>query len=189
MDANRFATCSLHNPRMMRILAAAIDAVEPSKLVLDYLQKADLPKHNRVFLLGIGKASEAMTQAAAEFFDDFMEGLVVTKRASSPTLRLRSGQARSRITVIEGGHPVPDERSLAAGQASLDFASKLNEDDALICLISGGGSALVTGPREGITLADIQSQTSSLLASGATIHEINNLRRQLDRIKGGGLAR
>ncbi|MGA7193463.1 MAG: DUF4147 domain-containing protein [Anaerolineales bacterium] len=181
MDAHRFVTQSLYEPRVMRILAAAIDAVEPGKLVKDYLQKADLPKHERLFLLGIGKASEAMTIAASEFFNNFTDALIITKHASSPS--------RQRVTVIESGHPIPDERSVIAGQAALDFVSNLKENDLLICLISGGGSALVTAPRQGITLADIRSQTSNLLASGATINEINTLRQQLDRIKGGGLAR
>ena len=89
----------------MRILAAAIDAVEPGKLVKDYLQKADLPKHERLFLLGIGKASEAMTIAASEFLNNFTDALIITKHASSPT--------RQRMTVIESGHPIPDERSVA----------------------------------------------------------------------------
>ncbi len=181
MDANRLLTRSLQDPRITRILAAALDAVEPSKLVRSYLQKADLPKHNRVFLLGIGKAAEPMTLAAADILNHFTNALIITKHAS--------GQTRERITVMEGGHPIPDERSLAAGQAVLDFVSKLDENDLLICSISGGGSALVTAPKEGITLAKIQAQTSKLLASGATINEINSLRRKLDRVKGGGLAR
>ena len=181
MDANRFVTQSLHEPRLTRILAAAIDAVEPAKLVREHLQHADLPRYDRVFLLGIGKASEAMTRAAAEFFNNFTDALIITKHASSST--------HNRITVMESGHPIPDERSLAAGQAALDFVSNLKENDLLVCLISGGGSALVTAPREGITLANIQSQTSNLLASGATINEINALRRLMDCIKGGGLAR
>jgi glycerate 2-kinase len=181
MDVNRFITHSLHDSRIARILAAAIDAVEPGKLVRGYLQKADLPKHDRVFLLGIGKASESMTRVASEFFNDFTDALVITKHVSSST--------RERITVMESGHPIPDQRSLAAGQAILDFVSNLKENDLLVCLISGGGSALVTAPREGITLEEIQSKTLSLLASGATIHEINVLRQQMDRLKGGGLAR
>jgi glycerate 2-kinase len=181
MDANRFLTHSLHDPRVARILAAAIEAVEPGKLVQEYLHKTDFPKYERIFLLGIGKASEAMTQAAADFFNNFADALIITKHASSAT--------RERTTVIESGHPIPDERSLAAGKAALDFVSNLNENDLLVCLISGGGSALVAVPREGTTLEEIQSKTSSLLASGATIHEINALRRQVDRIKGGGLAR
>ncbi len=122
-----------------------------------------------------------MTQAAAKFFNNFANALAITKRAFSSTWE--------RITVIESGHPIPDGRSLAAGEAALDFVSDLKENDLLVCLISGGGSALVTAPREGITLKDIQSKTSALLASGATINEVNAIRRQMDRIKGGGLAR
>ncbi len=181
MDPNRFLTHSLQNPRITRILAAALDAVEPGKIVRDYLKHTDLPKHNRVFLLGIGKAAEPMTFAAADVLTHFAEALIITKYASS--------SPRERVAVIEGGHPIPDERSLAAGQATLDFVSQLTEDDLLICLVSGGGSALATAPREGISLEQIRLKTASLLASGATIHEINKLRRQLDRIKGGGLAR
>ncbi len=181
MDAKRFLTHSLQDPHIAHILAAAINAVDPAKLVRDYLQRTDLPKHDRVFLLGIGKAAEPMTFAAADILPHFTRALVVTKHASSRT--------HEQIAVMEGGHPIPDERSLAAGQATLDFVSKLNENDSLICLISGGGSALVTAPREGITLEEIRSKTTSLLASGATIHEINKLRQQLDRIKGGGLTR
>jgi hydroxypyruvate reductase len=89
--------------------------------------------------------------------------------------------------VIEGGHPVPDARSLEAGERVLKFVSSLKKEDILVCLISGGGSALVTAPR--VPLEDLQTLTSLLLASGARIDEINTLRRQLDRIKGGGLAR
>ena len=181
MDANRFITHSLRDPRITHILAKAIDSVEPAKAVWEYLQKMDLPKHDRVFLLGIGKASESMTQAAAKFFNNFTDALIITKHASS--------LIRERITVVESGHPIPDERSLAAGQAALDFVSNLKENDLLVCLISGGGSALVTAPHEGITLKEIQSKTSSLLASGATINGMNAIRRQMDRIKGGGLAR
>jgi len=189
MDANRFQTHTLQDQRILRILSAALDAVEPGKIVRTFLAYAKLPPHKRIFLLGIGKASEAMTLAASDVLTDFSEALIVTKHASSPTLRPGSGQARKRMTVIEAGHPIPDSRSLAAGQAALKFVSQLHEDDLLICLISGAGSALVTAPKEGITLEDIQSRTSELLASGATIHEINKLRRQLDHIKGGGLAR
>jgi glycerate 2-kinase len=97
--------------------------------------------------------------------------------------------SRNLYTVIEGGHPIPDARSLHAGERVLEFVSSLHEDDTLVCLISGGGSALVTAPYEGISLEDMQLLTSLLLSSGARIDEINILRRQLDRIKGGGLAR
>jgi hydroxypyruvate reductase len=183
MDAERFTTYSLTDQRVARILAAALEAVEPGRLVREHLQRIKLPNYQRVYLLGIGKAAEAMTQAASKFFADFNAGLVITKHVRG----LCSGQPA--IIVMEGGHPVPDKRSLRAGQAALDFVSQLNEDDLLICLISGGGSALVTSPKEGISLAEIRAQTAKLLANGATIHEINKMRRQMDRIKGGGLAR
>lgn len=165
----------------MGILAAALEAVEPGKIVRDFLTTAALPPHKRIYLLGIGKAAEPMTLAAAGILTHFTDALIITKHASPGT--------SERAAVIESGHPVPDARSLAAGRAALEFVSRLNEDDLLICLISGGGSALVAAPRDGVALEDIQSATSSLLASGATIHEINIIRRQLDRIKGGGLAR
>ena len=181
MNADRFRTHTLRDERILRVLASAIQAVEPGKLTRHHLQRTPLPPHRRLFLLGVGKAAEAMTFAASQFLDRVTDSLVITKHASRGT----SGLPR----VIESGHPVPDERSLAAGRAALEFASKLNEDDLLLCLISGGGSALMTYPRPGISLDEMQQLTSSLLASGAAIHEINAIRRQLDQIKGGGLAR
>ena len=105
--------------------------------------------------------------------------LIITKHASSANLQ--------SATIIESGHPVPDSRSLAAGQAALDFVSDLQKDDLLVCLISGGGSALMTAPL--VPLEDLQTLTSALLACGARIDEINTLRRHLDRVKGGGLAK
>ena len=88
---------------------------------------------------------------------------------------------------MEASYPVPDERSLAAGSAVLEFVSSLKPDDLLICLISGGGSALASAPYPGVSLGDLQRLTSSLLACGASITEINLIRRRLDRLKGGGL--
>jgi len=181
MDANRFRTHTLQDPRILQILAAALDAVEPQKIVHDFLLDRKLPDHKRLFLLGIGKAAEPMTLSAADVLTHFTDALIITKYASDRT--------HDRLTIMEAGHPIPDSHSLAAGQAALKFVSRLNEDDLLICLISGGGSALVTAPRDGTSLEDIQSATLSLLASGAMINEINLRRRQLDRIKGGGLAR
>jgi glycerate 2-kinase len=174
MEANRLATHSLTDPRIQRILSSAIDAVDPYKAVQNYLPKLE----GRVFGLGIGKAALPMMDALAERIP-LSGGLAVTKYAAGPS--------RSLYSVIEGGHPVPDARSLYAGERVLEFVSALNEDDRLVCLISGGGSALVTAPY--IPLEDLQTLTSLLLSSGARIDEINTLRRQLDRIKGGGLAR
>jgi len=174
MDINRFATHSLQDARLLRILSAALEAVDPFKAVQKYLPQIE----GRVFGLGIGKAAIPMMDALAERIP-LSGGLAVTKFAS----RLH----RKLYTVMEGGHPIPDGRSLAAGERALEFVSALNEDDTLVCLISGGGSALVTAPY--VPLEDLQTLTSLLLSSGARIDEINILRRQLDRIKGGGLAR
>jgi hydroxypyruvate reductase len=174
MDMNGFATHSLNDPGMMRILSAALEAVDPYKVVQRYLPALE----GRVFGLGIGKAAIPMMDALAGR-TPLAGGLAVTK--------FRSRLSRESFAVIEGGHPVPDARSLQAGERVLEFVSPLAETDTLVCLISGGGSALVTAPY--VPLEDLQTLTSLLLSSGARIDEINILRRQLDRIKGGGLAR
>ncbi len=174
MDTKRFATHSLKDPRILRILCAALDAVDPYDAVQKYLPALE----GHVFGLGIGKAALPMMDALAERIR-ISGGLAITKFASN--------LSRESFTVIEGGHPIPDARSLHAGERALDFVSSLHEDDILVCLISGGGSALVTAPY--VPLEDLQTLTSLLLSSGARIDEINILRRQLDRVKGGGLAR
>ena len=193
VDVNRFATHSLKDPRVLRILSAALEAVDPFEAVHNHLPNID----GRVYGLGIGKAAIPMMDALAARLP-LSGGLAVTKFASglSPHLHLRQVQvstslrtSRKLYTVIEGGHPIPDMRSLNAGQRVLEFVSSLQEHDTLVCLISGGGSALVTAPYEGISLEDMQSLTALLLSSGARIDEINTLRRHLDRVKGGGLAR
>ena len=176
MDANRFATNSLKDARVQRILSAALKEVDPFDAVQKHLPNLD----GRVFGLGIGKAAIPMMDALAQR-TLLSGGLAVTKFA--PLL------SRKLYPVIESGHPVPDARSLHAGERVLEFVSSLREDDTLVCLISGGGSALMTLPYEGITLDDIQSLTRALLACGARIDEINTIRRHLDRVKGGGLAR
>ena len=172
MGTSRFETYSLKDPRVMRILSAALEAVDPFKAVQNHLPVLE----GRVFGLGIGKAAVPMMDALVEKIP-LAVGLAVTKFAS--------GVDRDTYTVMEGGHPVPDARSLEAGERVLEFVSVLNENDTLVCLISGGGSALVTAPY--VPLEDLQTLTSLLLSSGARIEEINTLRRRLDRIKGGGL--
>lgn len=176
VDINRFATHSLKDPRVLRILSSALKAVDPFEAVQKYLPKFSGPAYG----LGIGKAAVPMMDALAERVP-LSGGLAVTKFAPRGTSSL--------YTTIEGGHPIPDARSLCAGERVLEFVSSLSEEDTLVCLISGGGSALVTAPHEGISLEDLQSLTSLLLSCGARIDEINTIRRQLDRIKGGGLAR
>lgn len=180
MDANRFSTESLRDPRLLRILAAAIRAVEPGAAVERYLEAHPLKTSGRIYGLAIGKAALPMLEALARRLP-LTAGLAVTKHASLPTL--------SRLTVIEGGHPLPDERSLLAGRRVIEWVRALQENDTLICLISGGGSALVSAPWPGISLDDLRALTTLLLSCGARIDEINILRRHLDQIKGGGLLR
>ncbi len=160
----------------MRVLASAFNAVEPGAAVKKHLEGKSLPSARRIFALGLGKAACAMTQALA---DDFLltDSLVITKHASPLTF--------VPVTVIEGNHPIPGDSSLRAGESAIKFLTQLKKDDLLVCLISGGGSALMTAPL--IPLADLQRLTSILLACGARIDETNTLRRHLDVLKGGGL--
>jgi glycerate 2-kinase len=173
----QFSTTSLRDPRILRILASAFNAVDPYAAVKKYLDKNPLPRRKRIFAFGLGKAAIGMTQALADS-TQLTDSLVITKHASPLTVE--------PVTVIEGNHPIPGSDSLAAGQAALRFVSQLTQDDLLICLISGGGSALMTAPL--ISLDELGSLTSALLASGARIDEINTIRRHLDTLKGGGLA-
>ena len=174
VNENRFATHSLIDARILRIVSAALQAVDPAEAVRKHLPKLA----GKVYGLGIGKASIPMLTALAEA-TPLSNGLAISKHASSLNSNL--------FPVLVGGHPIPDSRSLIAGERVLKFVSSLNESDTLVCLISGGGSALVTAPY--VSLEDMQTLTSLLLSCGARIDEINILRRQLDRIKGGGLAR
>lgn len=176
MDANRFATHSLTDERVLRILFSALEAVDPYKAVQKHFPQLS----GRVYGLAIGKASIPMLTALAEHYP-LSGALAISKHAASSTPNL--------FPVFLGSHPIPDLRSLEAGTRVLDFVSALDEEDTLVCLISGGGSALVTAPYDGITLEDMQSLTSLLLSCGARIDEINTIRRSLDQVKGGGLAR
>jgi len=187
VDAERFSTHSLIDPRIKRILSTALKAVDPAEAV-----RRHLPGVRRdVYGLGIGKASIPMLTALAGAIP-LSGALAISKHASSALssdYRPPISATPNLFPVLLGGHPVPNLDSLRAGERALRFVSALNEDDTLVCLISGGGSALITAPREGISLENMQTLTSLLLSCGARIDEINTLRRQLDGVKGGGLAR
>lgn len=184
MLPEQFLTTTLRqHPRgasVTRILAAALQAVEPGRAVKKYLSEQPLPSARRIFVLAVGKAAIPMTRAVFETID-VTAALVITKHTEPTGLQT--------ATVISGGHPIPNSRSLQAGRAALHFVSGLRADDLLLCLLSGGGSALMTAPHPGLTLGHLQALTRQLLACGARIDEINTLRRHLDRVKGGGLAR
>jgi glycerate 2-kinase len=156
----------------------AVAQVHPQNLVAPFLPP--LPK-GRIFVVGAGKASAAMAAAVeAAWPDADLSGLVVTRYGHAAPC--------ARIKIIEAGHPVPDATGLAAAQDMLEIAASAGHDDLLLCLMSGGGSALVALPRSGLTLADKQDISRRLLASGAPIGDINRVRIALSAIKGGRLA-
>lgn len=142
------------------------------------------PSSGRTVLLAVGKAGAAMASIAAKRLGGSVEGLVVTRRGhAGPPHTLPPS-----IEVIEAGHPIPDVESMAAAERALELAHGLGARDRLIALISGGGSALMTLPVAGVSLADKRTVTQALLNSGATIGEINSVRKHLSAIKGGRLA-
>jgi len=200
--SNRTLRSLPQGPAVSRILAAAVQAVEPGEAVRRHLRcdgsrlvaagtSYDLDACRGVTLLGLGKASVAMAQAALELFGSYVAGgLVIAKHLDEGiTSKNVRRKEHGEIAFMEGGHPLPDGRSLEAGERAAALAASLGPDDLLICLISGGGSALMTAPAAGVLLADLQALTAALLACGARIDEINSLRRHLDRVKGGGLAK
>jgi hydroxypyruvate reductase len=145
-----------------------------------------LPK-GRTLVLGAGKAGGAMAQAVEALWpqDAPLSGLVVTRYGHTPP---RPVGLPERIEVVEASHPVPDAAGLRAAELILELTQGLTADDLVLCLISGGGSALLTLPAEGLSLEDKQAINRQLLASGANIAEMNCVRKHLSRIKGGRLA-
>jgi glycerate 2-kinase len=157
---------------------AGVDAALPSVCVPAHLPPK--PK-GRTVIIGAGKASGAMAKALEDAWDGPLDGLVVTRYG----YRLPT----ERLEVVEAAHPVPDVAGREAAQRIFELVQRLTEDDLVLCLISGGGSALLSMPAEGITLEDKQAVNKALLASGATISEMNTVRKHLSAIKGGRLAR
>ena len=156
---------------------AAIAAAQPELCIPRHLPKA--PK-GRLIVIGAGKASAAMAQAVEKHWGGDLSGLVVTRYGYAVPCR--------KIEIVEAAHPVPDAAGLAAAKRMLDLVSRLTADDLVLCLISGGGSSLLPLPAAGITLQDKQEINRALLTSGATIAEMNCIRRHLSAIKGGRLA-
>lgn len=180
----------------------APDPIRDPQAFLEYLYwtavRRALPAHTlteflptrpvgRTLVLGAGKASGAMAHAFDALWpqDAPMQGLVITRYAHTPP---RSSTVAPRIEVVEAAHPVPDAAGLQATQRMLAMTAGLTKDDLVVCLISGGGSSLLTLPAEGLALADKQRINKALLDSGATIGEMNCVRKHLSAIKGGRLA-
>jgi hydroxypyruvate reductase len=159
------------------MLDAAIAAALPERVVPRHLPP---PPKGRTIVLGAGKASAAMAKAVEERWPGPLEGLVVT--------RYGHGAPCSRIEIVEAAHPVPDAAGRAAAERILELARGAGPDDLVLCLISGGGSALLALPAQGLTLEDKQAVNKALLASGADIGQMNIVRKHLSAIKGGQLA-
>lgn len=167
------------NPQALlrRLFDAAVAAAQPALVIPAHLPP---PPKGRMIVIGAGKASEAMARAVEDHYPGPLEGLVVT--------RYGYGVRCERIEIVEAAHPVPDAAGLAAAKRLLALVQGLSADDQVLCLISGGGSSLLPLPLPGLTLAHKQAVNRTLLKSGATIVEMNTVRRHLSAIKGGRLA-
>jgi hydroxypyruvate reductase len=158
---------------------AALAAADPLKIVPQHLPD---PPQGRTLVVGAGKAAAAMALAVERSWPAGtpLDGLVIT--------RYQHGLLTSRITVIEAAHPVPDESGEQAAQEILRRAKALSHDDLLLVLVSGGGSALLSLPAEGISMAELKATTRELLKCGAPIQDMNTVRKHLSGIQGGKLA-
>ncbi|SDM01260.1 glycerate kinase type-2 family protein [Pseudomonas indica] len=160
------------------LFASAIDAAHPRQVLADHLP-AD--RSGRAIVIGAGKAAAAMAEAIEKAWQGEISGLVVT--------RYEHGADCQKIEVVEAAHPVPDDAGERVARRVLEMVSGLSESDRVIFLLSGGGSSLLALPAEGISLQDKQAINKALLRSGATIGEMNCVRKHLSAIKGGRLAK
>ena len=177
----------------MEIFAHALSAVDPVEAVHRCLKlegedlRVDgktypLREYDHIYVIGAGKAGASMGLAIeAALGDRITKGVINVKYGHLSELK--------RITLNEVGHPIPDEKGVSGAREIAQLLEQLDEKDLVVCLISGGGSALLPSPVEGITLEDKQKMTNLLLECGASINEINAIRKHISRLKGGGLAR
>lgn len=170
---------SLADPRALlrELFDTAVAAVSPGQCLPPQLPP---PPQGRTVVIGAGKAAASMAQAVEANWQGELSGLVVT--------RYGHGAPCSRIEVVEAAHPVPDAAGQQAAQRMVELVKGLSADDLVLCLISGGGSALLAAPAPGLTLADKQAVNKALLRSGANIGEMNCVRKHLSALKGGRLA-
>ncbi len=177
----------------LKIFQAALSAVDPVEAILRYVKKVEeglqigeyrfaFKDYDRILIIGAGKASAPMAKALEHIIgDQITDGVIVVKEDHGLPLK--------HVQIHEAGHPIPDERGVKGTNEILSLVDGAGEHDLVICLISGGGSALLVAPAEGINLEDKQKVTQFLLGCGADIHEINTIRKHLSCIKGGGMAR
>lgn len=175
--------CHGHDPGdlLRALFDTAIDAVSARRVL-----PACLPPEpaGRTVLLAVGKAASAMANVVVERWRGPLEGLVVTRYGHAVAPPVGAG----RLEMIEARHPVPDSMSVVGARRALELVENLGSDDLVLVLVSGGGSSLWCLPIEGVTLEDKQAITANLLSAGASIRELNTVRRWLSRIKGGRLA-
>lgn len=202
IDSSKLMTASMRaapwGKKVAHILAAALQAVEPGKAVERYLGREgdllradghpyDLKRYERVFLVGAGKAGAPMAEAVSRVLGPYLtQGMVIVKEGYAD---LASMNLPANVEIVEARHPIPDERGIYGTEKIIHLLRSATRQDLIICVISGGGSALLCAPADGVDLGDLQALTSALLERGATINEINSIRKHLDLIKGGGLAR
>jgi hydroxypyruvate reductase len=200
MQADRLLTSSLRahpgGHALAEIMAEALASVDPAASVRRYLRcegsavvvgdrRYELSGDSRVIVVGGGKAGAPMAQAAYELLGDrIMAGLVVVKEGHLGT----SGSQLGPITLCEASHPVPDQRGMDAAERMVQVLEGAREQDLVLVLLSGGASALMTLPALGVSLGDMQGLTGALLRCGASIGEINTLRKHCSRVAGGQLA-
>lgn len=187
---------SRHKDAILSVLQASLTAVDPGLAVHRHVRRVgdrlfvgdqdyNLAEVRHIWIVGGGKAAVAMSAAVWNILGERIAGGVVVTKYGYVDPGLDTGP----VTVIEAGHPVPDEEGVAGVRRMVDLLQQAGEDDLVMAVISGGGSALLTLPAAELTLSDLQTTTQVLLRSGATIVELNAVRKHLSQIKGGGLAR
>ncbi|HSH43488.1 MAG TPA: glycerate kinase, partial [Arenicellales bacterium] len=167
----------MHTKNLKELFDTAVAAASPDTCLPPHLPD---PPIGRTVVVGAGKAAASMARVVEQHWEASLEGLVVT--------RYGHGLPLDNIEVIEAGHPMPDDAGQRAAARMLEMVSDLGADDLVLCLISGGGSALLSLPAQGVSLDDKQAVTGALLRCGANIREINCVRKHLSAIKGGRLA-
>ena len=181
-----------------RILAAAIRGADAGKAIRRHVHREadilvvdrshfDLNVYHHILVIGAGKASVPMAKSICELVGNRLtSGLLITKDGYRSSL---NSQLENKVQIIEGSHPIPEQRNIVATSKLTSLVTGLSSKDLVIFLLSGGASSLLMSPSSGISLQDIQRTTSLLLNCGASIAEINTIRKHLDAIKGGGLAK
>ena len=177
MTASATSSTADRRGLLCSLFDAAVAAAQPALCLPPHLPTR--PK-GRTIVIGAGKASAAMARALEDHWDGPLEGLVITRYGYEVPCQ--------RIQIVQAAHPVPDAAGLRATQRIQELVSGLTADDLVIALISGGGSSLLVAPGDGLTLQDKQAVNTALLKSGATISEMNCVRRHLSAVKGGRLA-